>query len=541
MPEPDVLYGLDASAPLKRGFDKIAGLLALTLGPTQGTILSQHETNPQPEVLTDAATIARRILALPDRAEDVGAMLARNLVWRMHLRAGDGCATAAVLAQAILDHAHRLRVAGVNAMSLRRGIDRATLAAVGALRRMARPIRNQLDLAKVTQTILSDADLSRVMVDIFAHLGPEAYVSIEDYMAPFLERQFYEGGRWTGRLASPYLVTDPARRRAVLSNCLVVLYAGPVAELEDLQPVLELAAQSPSRQLALIANEVTGMALTTLVMNHQQGSLKVIAAELREKESRRKEDYQDLAALTGAQVLSPEIGRPLRGIQPGEAGASPRVEADPDELIVVGDGSRPEVHEQMEMLRGRITSLASKRDARSENDEVLDELRFRIARLGGQVAKLMIGANTQAERGVLRQKADKALHALPIALREGYVPGGGVAYLNCIPAVLAVQAEGDEAMGVKVMAHALEAPFRRIATNAGAAAPGAVLAQMQRRGPAYGYDAVARKIVPMAKTGIVDAAGVLRHALQTAASGSVMALTTETVVLKRDPQTSMEP
>ena len=153
----------------------------------------------------------------------------------------------------------------------------------------------------------------------------------------------------------------------------------------------------------------------------------------------------------------------------------------------------------------------------------------------------MIGANTQAERGVLRQKADKALHALPVALREGYVPGGGVAYLNCIPAVLAIEAEGDEAMGVKVLAHALEAPFRRIVANAGVAAPGAVLAQMQRRGPGYGYDAVTRKIVPMNKTGIVDAAGVLCQALQTAASGSVMALTTETVVLKRDPQTSMEP
>jgi chaperonin GroEL len=153
----------------------------------------------------------------------------------------------------------------------------------------------------------------------------------------------------------------------------------------------------------------------------------------------------------------------------------------------------------------------------------------------------MIGANTQAERAVLRQKAEKALQALPIALREGYVPGGGVAYLNCIPAVLAVQAEGDEAMGVKVMAHALEAPFRRIVSNAGVAAPGAVLAQMQRQGPGHGYDAIARKIVPMAKAGIVDAAGVLRHALQTAASGAIMALTTETVVLKRDPQTSMEP
>jgi len=535
MREPDVLQGLDASARIKRGFDTITELLALTLGPTQGTILSQHETNPQPEMLTDAATIARRILALPDRAEDVGAMLARNLVWRTHLRAGDGCATSAVLAQAILDHAHRMKAAGVNPMSLRRGIDQAALAAMDALRQMAKPIRNQLDLAKVTQTILNDANLSRVMVDIFANLGPEAFVSIEDYVAPCLERQFYEGGRWAGRLASPYLVTDPARRRAVLSNCMVVLYDGDVAELDDLQPVLELAARAESRCLALIANEIKGMALTTLIMNHQQGRLKVIAAELREQESKRKMDYQDLAALTGARVLSSEIDRRLRDIQSDDAGHSPRVEADPDELIVVGAG-RSEVNAQIETLRARIKRLAP-------GDEALDDLRLRVARLGGRVAKLMIGAHTEAERSTLRQKADKALHALPIALREGWVPGGGVAYLNCIPAVLdtLARAEGDEAMGVKVLARALEEPFRRIVAHAGVTAPGILIAQMQQRGPGYGYDVIKRKLVSMERDGILDAAGVLSAALQTAVSGAIMALTTDTIVLKRNPQTSMEP
>jgi chaperonin GroEL len=540
MSEPDVLCGPDASARMKRGFDQIAEVLALTLGPTQGTILSQHETRPQPEMLTDAATIARRILALPDRAEDVGAMLARNLVWRMHLKAGDGCATAAVLAQAILEHAHRMKAAGANPMALRRGIDCAAAAAIDTLRRMSRPIKHQLDLAKVTQTILNDANLSRVLVDIYAKLGPDAYVSIEDYMAPYLERQFYEGGRWKGRLASPYLITDPARRRAVLSDCLVVLYAGDVADIKDLQPVLELAARTESKSVALIANEIKDVALTALIMNHQQGRLKMVGAELRENESKRRTDYQDLAVLTGAEVLSPETGRHLRDIQPGDVGHSPRVEADPDELIVVGSG-RIKVGHQIETLRARLERLYSKGNLQSPDDEAMDELRFRMARLGGQVAKLMIGAYTEAERTTLRQKAEKALRALPIALREGLVPGGGVAYLNCIPAVLDVSAAGDEAMGVKSLAYALEEPFRRIATNAGASAPGAVMAQAQRRGPAYGYDAIKCKVVSMEKDGILDAAGVLIQALQTAVSGAIMALTTETIVLKSNPQTSMEP
>jgi len=533
MLDPDVLCGLDASARLKRGFDQMTEVLALTLGPTQGTILSKHETHPQPEVLTDAATIARRILALPDRVEDVGAMLARNLVWRIYLKVGDGCATAAVLAQAILAHAHRMKAAGANPMALRRGIDRAAAAAIDALREMSRPVKDQLDLAKVTQTILNDANLSRVMVDIFAHLGSDAYVSIEDYMAPYLERRFYEGGRWMGRLASPYLVTDPAKRRAALSDCLVVLYAGDVAELDDLRPALELAAAMESKCLALVANEIKDVALTALIMNHRQGRLKVIAAELREGESKRKTDYEDLAVLTGAQVLLPETGQRLRHLEPGDVGHSPRVEADSDELIVVGSG-RQQVSGQIELLHARLDHL-------SPDDEEIDHLRLRVARLGGQVAKLMIGAYTEAERNTLKQKAEKALHALPIALREGWVPGGGVAYLNCIPAVLDVKAHNSEAMGVQALARALEEPFRRIATNAGAAAPGALMAQMQKRGMGYGYDAVKRKVVSMEKDGVLDATGVLIEALQTAVSGAVMALTTETIVLKSNPQTSIEP
>jgi len=533
MPEPDVLHGLETSARMKRGFDQLSEVLALTLGPTQGTILSQHATHPEPEILTDAATIARRILALPDRAEDVGAMLARNLVWRMHLKAGDGCATTAVLAQAILERAHSLKAAGANPMALRRGIDRAAQAAVDALREMARPIKNRLDLAQVTYTISGDANLSRVLVDIFAELGPDAYVSIENYMAPYLERQVYEGGRWVGRLASPYLVTEPARRRAAQSDCAVALCASDVETLDDLAPVLELVARTESKRLALIANEIKGAALAALIMNHQQGRLKVIAAELREKESRRRTDYEDLAVLTGAQALMPETGRRLRDIRMEDLGYSPRIEADPDELIVVGSG-RKEVKQQIETWRARLERLPS-------DDGAVDELRFRMARLGGQVAKLMIGAFTQAERDTLDQKAQKALRALPIALREGWVPGGGVAYLNCIPSVLAVRAEDEEAMGVRVLAHALEAPFRRIVTNAGVTAPGALIAQMQRRGKGLGYDVIRRKIVSMKRAGILDPAGVLIQALQTAVSGAVMALTIETIVLRREPQTSMEP
>ncbi len=534
MPTPQVLQNENATRALKRGFDQIANLLALTLGPTQGAILSAKDTGAAPEILTDAATVARRIIALPDRAEDVGAMLARNLVWRQHVRAGDGGATAVVLAQAILRHARAYIAAGGNAMMLRRGIERAARAAVDALTTMARPARTE-ELAHVAETLTGDPKLSALLAEIFTKLGPDAHVTIEDYLAPYLERQYYEGGRFVGRLVSPYLITDSATRRANIADCHIALYAGTVSGIDDIEPLLKIVAETSWHQVALIAKEISGTALMTLVLNHRHGKLKILAAELREKDSKRTNDFQDLAVLTGATILSPETGRPLAKIEPSDLGAAPRVEADADELIVVaGEGDPEAVKKHADTLRARIETLPA------DDDETRD-LKFRLARLNGQIAKLLIGAHTAAERGVIHQQAEKAIRALPLALRKGVAPGGGVAFLNCIPAVRAVQATGDEAFGVQVVARALAEPFKRIVQNAGLDAPASLIAEAQRRGVNFGCDAMTGQIVAMDDAGILDSVGVLREALQTAVSGAVMALTTETIVLHANPQTSYEP
>ena len=534
MPTPQLVQGRQATVALKRGFDQIAELLAHTLGPTQGVILSQHEGRPA-EILSDAAMIVRRIIALPNRVEDVGAMLARNLVWRQNTLVGDGCATTAVLAQAMLDRAHRFVAAGGNAMILRRGMDRATLAAVAALSAQAQPIAADGDLARVAETITGDEKLSAVLAEIFGKLGSDAFVTIEDYLAPYLERQYYEGGRFSGKLVSPYFITDLAARRAVVEDCHVALYAGEVSNLDDVQPLLEMVAGTSWHQVALIIKGISSTALTTLVLNHQNKKMKILGVELREAESKRLLDFDDLAVLTGATVLSPETGRTLRDIEPNDLGAAPRIEANDDELVIVaGEGDAEAINQRATMLRAQLASL-------DEKDDAAKHLQMRIARLGGQVAKLMIGAHTEAERNVIRQKAEKAMRALPIALREGVVAGGGVAYLNCIAALDRIEAKGDEAFGVQVIKHALAEPFRRIALNAGVSAPAAIRAEAQARGADFGYDAMNEQIVSMRDVGIVDAVGVLRQALQTAASGAVMALTTETIVLHENPETVFEP
>jgi chaperonin GroEL len=300
-------------------------------------------------------------------------------------------------------------------------------------------------------------------------------------------------------------------------------------------PLLNIVAQTEWRQVALIAKEISGTALMTLVLNHQQGQFKILAAELRENEAKRANDFQDLAVLTGATLLSPETGRTLAKIEPSDLGAAPRVEADAEELIVVaGEGDPAAMKQHADALRARIETLP-------EDDEEAENLRFRLARLNGQIAKLMIGAPTETERAVIHQQAEKAIRALPLALREGIVPGGGVAFLNCIPAVRALAGEGDEKHGIEIVARALQEPFRRIAQNAGLDAPAVLIAEAQRRGANFGCDALTGQIVAMDDAGILDSVGVAREALQTAISGAVMALTTETMVLHQNPPTSYEP
>jgi chaperonin GroEL len=539
MPKPGVLHNPEAGTGLKRGFDTLADLLALTLGPSQGIILSQPQTGSTPEVLTDAATIARRLMQLPQRTEDVGAMLLRNLVWRMHQRVGDGCATVAVLAQAILREARRYQAAGANPMLLRSGLGSAAHAALDALIGLARPVAGEDDLISVAETVTGEPELSLLIGEIFDLLGPDAHVSIEEYVAPYFEREYKEGGRFQGRLASPYLITDPPTRRAIQSGCHVALYGGEVTSLEDLQPLLELVAGSESKRLLLLAHDVKGIALSTLVANHQKGHLKVVAAALRRPEAKRRTDFQDLAVLTGAAYLSPELGSSLRQIKAADLGIARRAEADAEEVILVGQASHAAaVRAQIDELRVRLETVTEAAD-----EEEAEELRFRLARLAGQVATLKIGAATKTEREVMLQKAKKGLRALPLALREGVVPGGGMAYVHCLPAVRAARdgLTGEAAWGADILERALQEPFRRIAQNAGISSPATMLDRAQRQGPEFGLDAVSGRIVDMGSAGILDAAGVLREALRTAVSGATMAFTTDAIVHKRRPQESLEP
>jgi chaperonin GroEL len=533
LPIPTVLFDPEASAHARRGFDTLAELLARTLGPTQGRILFASDARAEHELLADAATIARRFLALPNRAEDVGAMMLRHLVWRVHERAGDGGATAAVLAQALLAGAQRYLAAGVDATALRKGMHAAIAAALDALAAQSRPLESAADLYHLALTATGEEQISCLLAEIFDLLGSDAHVTIEDYVAPYFEREYAQGGAWQARLLSPALLTSQVLQRAVQHDVAVALFDGDLATVADVQPLLETLLRHDRRRLLLVANTISGEALATLLLNHQRGQLRIIACELHTAGQQRADDWADLAAFTGARLRSSVWGERLDRFALQDLGQSWRVEASGTTLRVMVRADQPTRSAQRELVRAQATGEQPGVDVQA--------LRKRIARLAGAEATLKLGATSKQERALLRQHAATGIAVLHGALRHGVVLGGGAAFWGCVPAVRALQLPGEQVYGGDVVARAIEAPLRRIIANSGRHDPQVLLHEIGRRGAGFGYDARSQEIVPMEAAGILDSAEVLRVALQAAASGAATLLSTNTIVLKRRPNVSFEP
>jgi chaperonin GroEL len=452
----------------------------------------------------------------------------------MHLRAGDGAATAAVLAQALLLAGVRWTAAGGSAVSFRAGVARATATAIAALRAAARPINGLQPLRRLAETITGEPALSAHLAGILSEIGPDAFVRIEKYAAPYTAHEFQAGARWTGSLASQYFVTDLAEQTAELTDCDVALFDGDVSSLEDIRPLLELSLMSPGRGLLLVANEISGAALTTLVANQRPDVKRIAVVALKRPATQRTSDFQDLGIFTTATVLSPQTGCSLQSITRHDLGRATRAFAGKEILVTMCGEERAEaLAEQVQAIRDRL-------QASPVGDENREELRMRAGRLAGQTATLRIGAHTESQRGILQAKAEKALRALPLALRHGVVPGGGAAYVHC-KAAFDAEAGGEDAAGVRALAQALAAPFLRTVANAGNPTPAVQLDEVQRRGQPYGYDALAQCVIDMDQAGIVDPVEVLIAALETAASGAMLALSVGAIVMHRNPETTYEP
>jgi chaperonin GroEL len=511
----------------------MARLLAITLGPIGGKIGNAREPNGEPELLDDAGTVARRIINLPDRVEDAGAMLMRHIVWYMRDEVGDGSATTAVLAWSIVQEMRKVVAAGANPMLVKRGIEKATKAAIGALDEIAMPLEGEDRIAAVATAAVGDPEIGRLLGEMYDILGPHANIVIEPYIATYHDRMYHEGTRIEGSYLSPYFITDDIRRIVVLDD-VHILAADMVFEtVESARNILEQVLKVDGKSVFVICKRMSEKAIGVLVANKEEGVMESCAAKLKPVGDLRRGTMRNIAILTGGEDLTDKSGMNPADITIDQFGRADRVICTKDHFTIIGGkGDKADIQERLQNLRG---SLRKTHDA--EEKETIREL---MTHFSEGVGELRIGALTEQERSNLTDVAEQAMKAVVAGMEGGVVPGGGAAYLDCIPAVEAVEADGDEAMGVRILARALEAPMRRIAENAGMHPP-LVIAEAHRQGPGHGFEVYGEEVVNMVEEGIVDPATVTRRALQQAVSGAVMLLTTDALVLHREPEESVEP
>jgi chaperonin GroEL len=517
-------FNTQARQSLKEGVDTLASAVKTTLGP-KGRNVALDKKYGAPTVTHDGVTVAKEI-ALDNHFANMGAQLLKEAATKTNDVAGDGTTTAIVLAQAIVQEGMRNVAAGANAMQLKQGIDLGSAALVQKLQEMATPVKGKEEIAQVAAISAADPEIGTLIAEVMEKVGKDGVITVEESKGLEFETEYTEGMQIDRGYLSPYLVTNPERMEAELDHPFILITDKKVSAIKDILPVLEQVAQQ-GKPLVILAEDVDGEALATLVVNKLRGTLNVLAVKAPGFGDRRKEMLRDIAAVTGAQVVSEEIGRTLDSVTLADLGSARRVVSTKDDTTFIeGAGDAEAIKGRIEQIRTQIENTTSDFDR--------EKLQERLAKLSGGVAVIKIGAATETELKEKKHRVEDALSATRAAVEEGIVPGGGVALINALSSLDAVQAEGDVQTGVNVFRRALEEPLRGIVSNAGM--DGGVAMEMVRRAqaeqknPNIGYDVIANAYVDMLQAGIIDPVKVTRSAVENAASIAGMILTTEALI-----------
>jgi chaperonin GroEL len=504
---------------LKRGVDRLAGAVRVTLGPKGRNVVLDKKFGA-PTITNDGVTIARDI-ELDDPFENMGAQLLKEVATKTDDVAGDGTTTAIVLAQAMVADGLRNVTAGANPMQVKRGIDKAVGAVVDEIKRVARPVDSREQIAAVAAISAADPEVGEIIAEVMDKVGKDGVISVEEGQSLGLEQEYTEGMQFDRGYISAYFVTNPERMEAVLEDALILITDKKISSVQEMLPALEKGVQQ-GKPMLIIAEDIDGEALATIVVNKLRGTVQVLGVKAPGFGDRRKETLRDLAIVTGGAVISEEIGRKLDSVTAEDFGRARRVVATKDDTTIIdGAGSADQIKARMAQIKAQIEDTTSDYDR--------EKLQERLAKLSGGVAVIKVGAATEVELREKKHRIEDALSTTRAAVEEGLVAGGGVTLLQAIPALDELGLMGDEAIGVGIIRKALEAPARQIADNAGA--PGEVVVERVRhQKPGHGYDALKGEYVDMFEKGIVDAAKVTRSALQNAASVAAMVLTTETLI-----------
>jgi chaperonin GroEL len=524
MPAKELVFGGDARAKLKRGVDQLAEAVKVTLGPKgRNVVLDKKFGNPT--VTKDGVTVAKEV-ELPDPIENMGAQMVKEVATKTSDVAGDGTTTATVLAQAVFREGLKNVTAGVNPMALKRGIDRAVEVVVEELKRMSVPTKGKKEISQVGAiSANNDHDVGDIIADAMEKVGKDGVITVEEAKGLKTELETVDGMQFDRGYLSPYFVTDPDKMEAVLEDALILIHDKKIGSMKDLLPVLEKVAQQ-GKPLLIIAEDVEGEALATLVVNKLRGTLKVVGVKAPGFGDRRKEMLRDVAVLTGGKVISEEVGFKLENTVLADLGKAKRIVIDKDNTTIVnGAGKRAEIDGRIGEIRAAIE--------KSTSDYDKEKLQERLAKLAGGVAIINVGAATETEMKEKKARVEDALHATRAAVEEGVVTGGGVALLRCQAAVAKLKLGEDEQIGVEIVRRALEEPIRMIAQNAGAEGSIVVARVRESKEKSFGYNAQTDTFEDLVAAGVIDPTKVTRTALQNAASIAGLLLTTECVVVER--------
>jgi chaperonin GroEL len=521
-----LVFSEDARRRLKNGIDIVANAVATTLGP-KGRNVALDRKFGSPTITHDGVTVAKEI-ELEDPFENMGAQLLKEAATKTNDIAGDGTTTSTVLAHAIVTEGLKNLAAGSNPMRLKLGIEQGTDAVVGALRKMSQKIETKEEIASVATNSAADAEIGNLIADVMDKVGKDGVVTVEESKSLQFETEYVEGMQFDRGYISAYFITDPEHMEAVIAEPYILVYEKKISAATDIVPLLEKLVQIGKRELVIVAEDIDGEALATLVLNKLRGMLNVLAVKAPGFGDRRKAMLQDIAVLTGGQVISEETGRKLETTTIQDLGKAEKVVSDKDNTTIIG-GKGDSV-----AIKGRIDQIRVEID-KSTSDYDKEKLQERLAKLSGGVAIIRVGAATETELKEKKHRVEDALSATRAAIEEGIVPGGEIVFINAVSALDKVKMTGeDEAIGVAIVRKALEAPMRKLVANAGQ--DGAVIIENVRRrakekqNKNIGYDVITGEYVDMIKAGIIDPLKVVRGALENAASIAAMILTTECLV-----------
>jgi chaperonin GroEL len=513
-------FDSQAREKLKRGIDKLADVVKVTLGP-KGRNVALDKKWGSPTVTKDGVTVAKEI-ELEDPFENMGAQMVKEVASKTSDVAGDGTTTATVLAQAIYREGLKNVTAGANPMALKRGIEKAVAVVVDELKKMKKDVTSKTEISQVgTISANNDKSIGDLIADAMEKVGKDGVITVEEAKTTKTELEVVEGMQFDRVYISPYFVTNPDTMETVLEDTLILIHDKKISVMKDLLPILEKIAQL-GKPLLIIAEEVEGEALATLVVNKLRGTLKVCAVKAPGFGDRRKAMLEDIAVLTGGKPISEELGFKLENTVISDLGKAKRITVDKDNTTIVEGGGKTED------IKGRINSIKKQIDE-TTSDYDKEKLQERLAKLAGGVAVINVGATTETEMKEKKARVEDALHATRAAVEEGIVPGGGVALLRTLPALEKLKVEGDEAVGVSIVKKALEEPIRLIAENAGFEGS-IVVNQVKGKSGAFGYNAETDKYEDLMVSGVIDPTKVTRIALENASSIASLLITTEALV-----------